>query len=81
VCHGCRSATYELDGEDDRIQRLRPVQLPGDGTITRHVAATPTTSGSAYVSRPCPVCGGNEDAEDEFGDGDEGWTAGFIPPA
>jgi hypothetical protein len=65
VCHGCRATVHETVVIDDE-QRMRPVIMPGDGTVMREV--TP----GVMVSQPCPICGDSDDP---------GWVLGFIPPA
>jgi hypothetical protein len=61
---------YETTLESSGIQELRPMNMPGDGTVSRAVAAM-TENGDAFVTSPCPACGESETP---------GWLPGFVPP-
>ncbi|HJP74254.1 MAG TPA: hypothetical protein VJ914_08300 [Pseudonocardiaceae bacterium] len=65
VCHGCRVQTHELFAEIGPRRRNRPIQLPGDGTMSREL------SPGDHVSGRCPVCGDTDDP---------GWLPAFTPP-
>lgn len=51
--------------------RTRIMVVPGDGTITRMLAAA-GAHGEVAITEECPVCGDSEDP---------GWIDGFLPPA
>jgi hypothetical protein len=71
VCHGCRGVSYEMVGDDDGATVMRPVVVPGDGSVTRMVAAA-SESGELAVVVPCSICGESDTP---------GWVPGFVPPA
>ncbi|MFC0113708.1 hypothetical protein [Kibdelosporangium aridum] len=65
VCHGCRQVTHiRLEDEDD-MAVLRPMTVPGQGSIYHEIAP------GVMVERPCPMCGESADP---------GWITGFTPP-
>lgn len=68
VCHGCRQLSHvHVDGDDDdSVSKLRPMIIPGDGSVTAEVAP------GYMVAVPCPVCGESDDP---------GWLPGLQPPA
>jgi hypothetical protein len=70
VCHGCRGFSYEMAHDDDDVTVMRPVVVPGDGSVTRMVGAA-SESGELAVVVPCPVCGESDTP---------GWVSGFVPP-
>jgi len=70
VSHGCRGVSYEMANDDDGVTVMRPVVVPGDGSITRMVAAA-SESGELAVVVPCPLCGDSDTP---------GWLPGFVPP-
>jgi len=70
VCHGCRGVAHELYTDEAGASRLRSVVVPGDGTVTRVVAAD-AESGEMMVSQQCQVCSDSETP---------GWLSGFVPP-
>ncbi|MGH3625592.1 MAG: hypothetical protein ACRDQ5_28075 [Sciscionella sp.] len=65
VCHGCRQMSHVHIEGDDGVSRLRPMIVPGDGTVTTEIAP------GYLVSQPCTVCGDSDDI---------GWLAGLQPP-
>lgn len=65
VCHGCRQVSHvHVDGEDE-MPKLRPMIVPGDGSVAVDV------SPGYLVQAPCPVCGDSDDP---------GWLPGLRPP-
>jgi hypothetical protein len=54
----------------DGPTKLQSVIVPGDGTVTRMVAAD-NEAGEAMVTLPCPVCGDSDTP---------GWLPGFVIP-
>lgn len=65
VCHGCRQLSHaHVDGEDG-VPTLRPMVVPGDGSVTVEVAP------GYMVAAPCPVCGESDDP---------GWLPGLQAP-
>lgn len=67
VCHACRGVSHEVAHDDDGATMMRPVVEPGDGSITRVIAA-----GDGVVAVPCDRCGESDTP---------GWIAGFVVPA
>jgi hypothetical protein len=65
ACHGCRAVSYDMTGEDDGVQRHRPILLPGDGQVMREIMP------GMMISQTCSVCGSGED---------DGWLPGFVIP-
>lgn len=65
VCHGCRQVTQVREVDSDGMTRLRPMVIPGNGTVLREKQP------GVMVEVPCPVCGESEDL---------GWLPGFVPP-
>jgi hypothetical protein len=61
---------YEMTPSDVGIAQLRSVVIPGDGSISRAVAAD-NEAGDTFVTQPCPVCGDSDTP---------GWLPGFVPP-
>jgi hypothetical protein len=57
--------------DDDDVTVMRPVVVPGDGSVTRMVSAASESAELAVVA-PCPVCGESDTP---------GWVVGFVPPA
>jgi hypothetical protein len=75
VCHDCRgvtTATEHVDREEADSDEFvtRTVIVPGDGTISRNMAAD-TETGETIVIGSCPTCGSSDDP---------GWLPGFAPP-
>jgi len=69
VCHGCRGVSYEMAHDDEGMTVMRPVVVPGDGSITRMVSAA-SEIGEMAVVVACPICGESETP---------GWVEGFVP--
>jgi hypothetical protein len=65
VCHGCRQTTQVREAGPDGVTVLRPMIIPGSGTVLRE------KSPGAMVEEPCPVCGETDDP---------GWLPGLVPP-
>jgi hypothetical protein len=70
VCHGCRGVMYETGNDTDGITVMRPVIVPGDGTVTRMVTAA-GESGETPVTLPCTICADSDTP---------GWVSDFVPP-
>lgn len=70
VCHGCRGMTTVTGQVRPDEYRTRVMVVPGDGTITRMVAAA-SSLGEVAITEECPVCGDSDDP---------GWIPGFVPP-
>jgi hypothetical protein len=81
VCHDCRGVTTvtehvdlgdagtDSDSNSDEFS-TRTIVVPGDGTISRNMAAD-TDTGETIVIGSCPTCGSSADP---------GWLPGFAPP-
>ncbi|HYS41314.1 MAG TPA: hypothetical protein VEO01_37340, partial [Pseudonocardiaceae bacterium] len=64
-----RGVSYEMAHDEDGMTVMRPVVVPGDGSITRMVSATSETGEMAVVV-PCPICADSDTP---------GWVEGFVP--
>lgn len=65
VCHGCRQMTQVREDGDNGVIRIRPMIVPGNGSVWKEKAP------GVMTEEPCPVCGDSDDP---------GWIPGFVPP-
>jgi len=65
VCHGCRQTTQVREAGPDGVPVLRPMVIPGNGSVLKDKSPGP------MVEESCPECGETDDP---------GWLPGFVPP-
>ena len=70
ACHDCRGVTTVTEQLESEQYLTRTMVVPGDGTLTRAIAAA-SEGGESVTMQPCPTCGDSECT---------GWSDGFVPP-